>query len=395
VLSGTVLPAWKPAGARLPNYDRTGRPGNAWRPDAGPPDAGSPDDTTGPDDTAGHAADTEPVANEGLGIFGGVATTEATDDPPAHGARTGHRPQRSARPVPGPGLAAAPGATWNQPVAAPPTAQDAAEDSKPNRLAAMLGQLRGGTPGAYEEPRISVRDLPPDIQLSFWRTRIIIMVVVGAVFAVLTRSWEIALTLAILAGIVDTVRRSRSAANYRNGPQPGARKATSKQLAKIRREGYFCVEGRHIPNSAEIIDHLVIGPSGVYAIDSEKWDAKLPIRTLNGKRLYLGPESQKERLDHAAWEAAQASAVLSEALGTEIPVRPALAIYGPKIPWDIATIRNVDVFTGGALRKYLKRRGRKKDGVVLLTREEVRTITDTASRVLPDAAPSSRFTPVG
>ena len=43
------------------------------------------------------------------------------------------------------------------------------------------------------------------------------------------------------------------------------------------------------------------------------------------------------------------------------------------------------MFTGPALRKYLKRRGRMKDGVVKLTREEVRTIYDTAARMLPDA----------
>ena len=77
----------------------------------------------------------------------------------------------------------------------------------------------------------------------------------------------------------------------------------------------------------------------------------VPIRTLNGKQLYHGPESQKDRLEHAVWEAQQASELLSTALGTEITVRPALAIYGPKIPWDIATIRNVDVFTGPALRQ--------------------------------------------
>ena len=127
----------------------------------------------------------------------------------------------------------------------------------------------------------------------------------------------------------------------------------------------------------------------------ERLELKLPVRTLNGKRLYLGPESQKGRLDHAVWEAQQASEILSAALGTEIVVRPALAIYGPKIPWDIATIRNVDVFTGPALRKYLKRRGRMKDGVVHLTREEVRTIYETAARMLPDVEPARTAAPVG
>jgi hypothetical protein len=242
-----------------------------------------------------------------------------------------------------------------------------------------------------------VRDLPPDVQLRFWRLRITIMVVVGVVFAVLTRSWEIALTLAILAGIVDTIYRSRNAATYvSGGSHPGARKRTSKQLTKMRREGYFVLGPRPIPNSSEVIDHLVVGPTGIYAIDSEKWDPKLPIRTWNGKKLYHGPESQKDRLEHAAWEASQASELLSGELGTEITVRPALAIYGPKIPWDIATIRNVDVFTGPALRKYLKRRGRMKDGVVKLTREEVRTIYDAAARVLPEVnASSMTYTPVG
>jgi hypothetical protein len=163
----------------------------------------------------------------------------------------------------------------------------------------------------------------------------------------------------------------------------------------MRRDGYFALDARPIPDSREFIDHLVIGPTGVYAIDSEKWNSKVPVRTLNGKRLYRGPESQKERLEHAAWEAGQASEILSAALGTEIAVRPALAIYGPRIPWDIATIRNVDVFSGPTLRKYLRRRARQRDGTPKLTREEVRTIYDTAARMLPDVAPTRTVAPVG
>jgi hypothetical protein len=299
----------------------------------------------------------------------------------------------------GPGRAAAAGAMWNQPAASSPTASEpaAAEEGKPRSFAATRGWLRGGggDPGWDNEPRVSVRDLPPDVQVRFWRIRLTIMVVVGGVFGILSKNWELGLTLAILVGIIDTVYRSRNAHNYKNGSHPGARKRTRKQLNKMRREGYFALDARAIPGSREMIDHLVVGPTGVYAIDSEMWDKKLPIRTLNGKRLYLGPESQKERLDHAAWEATSASELLSATLGYQVPVRPALAIFGPKVPWDIATIRDVDVFTGASLRKYLKRQGRRKDGVVPLTREQVRTIFDTASRVLPDVSPSRAYSPVG
>jgi hypothetical protein len=378
-----VLPGRAPADDGPEDYDSAMGPAyEAPRPAYTEPFGPDPSD-----EPVEPVADDEPVLNEGLGIFDDVATSEVPDDTSA---RDSQRP-----PGPEPTRVIPIGAAWNQPVASPPLASDEAEE-RANPFGRILGIRWGGQPADEQEPRVSVRDLPPDVQLRFWRLRATIMLVVGLAFGIFTKSWEIGLTLAILAGIVDTIYRSRNAAHYVNGPHPGARRHTSKQLAKMGREGYFVLNARPIPNSDEIIDHLVIGPTGVYAIDSEKWDPKLPIRTLNGKRLYLGPESQKPRLEHAVWEAGQASEVLSAALGTEITVRAALAIYGPKIPWDIATIRNVDVFTGPALRKYLKRRGRMKDGVVQLTREEVRTIYDAASRTMPDDAASSRtYTPVG
>jgi hypothetical protein len=396
VLAGTVLPGSVvlpgPAHADESPEDHDSTAGlvyEAPRPaDAEPPGS----------DPSRHAY--ERVPNEGLGIFGGVATTEVPDDTPT---RDYERPGRRAEST-GPPPATEPeptrvipiGAAWNQPIASQPVASEEAEERKPNPFGLMRGIMRGQA-ADDDQPRVSVRDLPPDVQLRFLRLRVTIVLVVGLVSGILTRSWEVGLTLAILAWIVDTVRRSRSAAMYANGATfPGARKATIKQLRKMRREGYFSLDARPIPNSREYIDHLVIGPTGVYAIDSEKWNPKLPIRTWNGKKLYHGPESQKVRLEHAVWEASQASEILSGALGFDVMVRPALAIYGPKIPWDITTIRNVDVFNGSALRKYLRRRGRMKEGVTRLTREEVRTIYDTAARMLPDVTASTRTAaPVG
>jgi hypothetical protein len=340
-------------------------------------------------------ADDEPVRNEGLEIFGGVATTEVPEDdaPTRSFERT---PTRPARPEPDPARVSPVGAAWNQTITSP-----AVVSSEPQeRRQSPFGRIRGirtpsGPPADEGEPRVSVRDLPPDVQLRFIRDRVIIVLVIGVLSFIFLRSWPISLTLVIIAWVLDTIRRSRSAVLYVNGGQhPGARKATSKQLRKMRREGYFTLDARPIPDSREVIDHLVIGPTGVYAIDSEKWDPKLPIRTWNGKKLYHGPESQKDRLEHAVWEASQASEILSGALGTEIAVRPALAIYGPRIPWDMATIRNVDVFTGSALSKYLKAR-RRKEGVTRLTREEVRTIYDTATRLLPELSAEDTYTRVG
>jgi hypothetical protein len=356
------------------------------------------DDTPGPAPqpapTFTPAESAEPP-DEGISIFGNIATTEVTEEEePTLDFRSFGRSPAAEPPATAPGQS--PGIGWNQQITSAPQPVGSTGESKPRAFRMRIGDLRSPAPARDGQPRVAIRDLPPDVQLRFWRLRATIMLVVGLLFGILTESWVIGLTLAILAGIADTLYRSRTAADHVNGAsQSGAQRRTRWQLRRMRRAGYFALDARPIPNSREYIDHLVVGPTGVYAIDSEKWNSKVPVRTANSKILYRGPESQKERLEHAVWEAGRAAEILSAALGTEIIVRPALAIYGPRIPWDIATIRGVDVFTGKTLRKYLRRRGRQRHGVPKLTREEVRTIYETAARMLPDVAPTRTAAPVG
>jgi hypothetical protein len=283
----------------------------------------------------------------------------------------------------------------NEPVAGTPQ-QPTSEDAGSNhRSFGGFWRAGNGATGADgDQPqRTRVRDLALDARVRLWRLRAMIMLAVGVVFSTIA-GWPTGITLAILAGIADTIYRSRTVGSV---PSPGkldrAQRSTQKQLARMHRAGYLAWHARPIPGSMEVIDHLVIGPTGVYAIDSEKWDKKLPIRTRNGKQLWYGPESKKERLEHARWEAGQASERLSAALGRDIRVRPAMAVYGPSIPWDIATIREVDVFSGDRLRKYLRRRARIK-GVPQLSPDEVREIYEAAGKVMP-LAPTRTATPVG
>ena len=105
------------------------------------------------------------------------------------------------------------------------------------------------------------------------------------------------------------------------------------------------------------------------------------------------PFTMKDRLEHARWEAQQASDRLSEDLGTQVYVRPVLAVYGPKVPWLVATIREVDVFNGDRLRKYLRRNATMKDRPKL-SAGEIEQIYAAAARVLPLNNGAKR-TPVG
>jgi nuclease-like protein len=228
--------------------------------------------------------------------------------------------------------------------------------------------------------------LSSDPRMRAWQRRAIIAIIVGVVFSIVV-SWQLGLTLAVLAAIADTIYRSRTVFNGPSGAKlTSAQRRTRNQLAKLERAGYHTLHCAQIPDSDDQIDHLVVGPAGVFAIDSEAWDKRLVVRTRNGRQLWHGPYSMKDRLEHARWESERAAELLSGVVGSPVSVRPAMAVYGPKIPWDVATIRDVDVFSGPRLRKYLRRRAREGD-VRLLSESEAERIFKAAGVAFPNPDP--------
>ena len=231
------------------------------------------------------------------------------------------------------------------------------------------GQRRGNLAHLSANPRMRI-----------WQLRAVVAVVILVAFSILV-SWQLGLTLAVIAIIADTIYRARKgyAGKIRLTP---AQRRTRRQLNKLGRAGYRAMHARPIPESQDQIDHLVVGPAGVFAIDSENWDKRLAVRTKKGTQLWHGPFSKKDRLLHASWEAQRAADLLTEATGKPVSVRAAMAVYGPRIPWDVATIREVDVFSGPRLRKYLRRRARQGE-VRPLTDEEIERIFKAANEAFP------------
>src|SRR6476659_2291081 len=259
------------------------------------------------------------------------------------------------------GRAEPPKPEW-KPVVRP--AEEAADDPRPG-----IGQ-----------PRSSLAQLAANPRMRVWELRVVVAVVILGVFWYLV-SWKLGLTLAIVAIIADTIYRARK--NYAGKIRlTAAQRRTSRQLTKLGRAGYLAMHARPIPESQDQIDHLVVGPAGVFAIDSEAWDKRLAVRTKSGKQLWHGPFSKKDRLEDRQWEAQRAADLLSGAIGKPVVVRPAMAVYGPRIPWDVATIRDVDVFSGPRLRKYLRRRARQGE-VRPLTDEEIERIFKAANEAFP------------
>ena len=245
-----------------------------------------------------------------------------------------------------------------------------------------IGQHLGSLAHLSENPRMRV-----------WRRRVIVAVIAGVAFGILLHSWVWGLTFAVLAAIADTIIRSRTVFNGPEGVRlTRAQKNTIRQLNSLHRKGYRALHIVPIPDSEEQIDHLVIGPAGVFAIDSEDWDKRMPVRTSSHRNLWHGPHNMKDRLEHAHWEADRAAELLSAATGSPVSVRGVLAVYGPKIMWDVAEIRDVDTFSGPRLRKYLRRRAKRRDAHLLRPSEieRIEKAAHVAFPSTPQADPAAR-----
>jgi len=229
-------------------------------------------------------------------------------------------------------------------------------------------------------------DMLNDPQIRRWLERAGIALVVGVLFA-LVFDIRIGISVAVLAVIADVVRRARKSSSVTAWQKSSAaERRTERQLKSLEKNGYLVLHARAVPYDDEgvsdgRIDHLVIGPTGVYAIDSEKWDKRLPVRTLSHRKLFHGPFNKKERLDEARWEADQASRMIEERVGFEVPVQPSVAIYGPSIPWKVMRVRDVDVYAGNRARAYFRRRPK------ILTETDVQRIFKAAEKALPPKYP--------
>jgi hypothetical protein len=212
--------------------------------------------------------------------------------------------------------------------------------------------------GLVPAPRPILGALAGDPRLPIWIGRAAMATAAG-VAVLVWQGWRLGLTAAALVAIADTIYRSRTTSVIPAAVRvTSAQRRTRRRLFLLRPAGYVALHRRSIPGSDSVIDHLVIGPGGVFALDSERWDRRLPVRSVSSGMLYHGPFGQKDRLEHAAWEAAQAASLLSRALGEAIAVRPAMAIYGPTVPWIVATLDGVDVFAGRRVGKYFRRQSR-------------------------------------
>jgi hypothetical protein len=115
-------------------------------------------------------------------------------------------------------------------------------------------------------------------------------------------------------------RASAETAAWRRGARRERR--TACQLDKLVRQGWTVLHDLAIPGSRANGDHLLIGPPGVFLVDSKAWHGRIT-QAVDGSAWHNGHLDQT--LATVRWEAEQ----LGRALGA--PVLPLLCIHNTRI----------------------------------------------------------------
>ena len=166
---------------------------------------------------------------------------------------------------------------------------------------------------------------------------------------------------ALAAGVLGwrlRFRVSPETAAWRRGAR-GERR-TARHLRKLALQGWTVLHDLAIPQSRANGDHLLIGPPGVFLVDSKAWHGRITL-AVDGSAWYNG-HPLDQTLATVRWEAQQ----LAAAIGA--PVLPLLCVHDTKIPWDEIYVDSVPVLTPAKLVALLRSLPAHMDevGVMLL-----------------------------
>jgi hypothetical protein len=171
---------------------------------------------------------------------------------------------------------------------------------------------------------------------------------------------------ALAAGLVGWRLRFRVTAEtaaWRRGAR-GERR-TARALGKLVRQGWTVLHDVAVPGSRANGDHLLIGPPGVFLVDSKAWHGCITM-ALDGSAWHNG-HPLDQTLATVRWEAQQ----LAGAVGA--PVLPLLCVHNTRIPWDEIYVDSVPVLTPAKLLALLRSLEAHMDQVgVMLLAEHVR-----------------------
>jgi Nuclease-related domain len=142
-------------------------------------------------------------------------------------------------------------------------------------------------------------------------------------------------------------RSSLDAVAWRRGA--AGERRTARLLGPLERHGWAVLHDMALPGSRANIDHLAIGPGGVFVIDSKQYRGRLQVDPSG--RLCHGRYPLAPVLGAVSFEADQAARVRQD---PGVAVVPIVAVHGAQVPWGKVVINGVPVLAARRLPNMLR-----------------------------------------
>jgi hypothetical protein len=216
------------------------------------------------------------------------------------------------------------------------------------RVRASVGQPGGSAQARWRRARAAewtawTRTLP-------WRVAVILgMGAGGGILGSLLAS-RLGLALSVLVSAAAAwalrFRASPEARAWRRGA--AGERHTARLLGPLERHGWAILHDLALPGSRANIDHLVMGPGGVFVMDSKQYRGRLQLDASG--RLWHGRCPLGSTLHAVSFEADQAAQVLPD---PGVVVLPIVAVHGAQVPWGKVVIDGVPVVPARRLPSML------------------------------------------
>ena len=151
------------------------------------------------------------------------------------------------------------------------------------------------------------------------------------------------LTVAVLVGWRLRFRPSPQARAWQRGAT--GERHTARLLGRLGRDGYVSLHDLAMPDSPANLDHLVVGPSGVFIIDSKQWTGHVH-QSADGLVWH-----DHYRLDRTLATVRWQAEALGRLLG--VPVAPLVCVHGAHIQGGGLHAQGVAVVPASRLRNAL------------------------------------------
>ena len=180
-----------------------------------------------------------------------------------------------------------------------------------------------------------------------WRAPLVAAagLVVGALAAQagLPRAGLASLTAAVLVGWRLRFRPSEQARAWQRGAK--GERHTARLLDRLGRDGYVVFHDLALPDSPANLDHVVVGPSGVFVIDSKQWTGE--VRQSADGLVWHDHYRLDRTLATVRWQAE----TLGRLLG--VPAAPLICIHGAHVQGGGLHAQGVAIIPATLLRSAI------------------------------------------